>query len=100
MPESPMQFELLEVGDPSIRYQLFRRIKRQWLLQYDEIPLEQTIKKRVMNMIYHNQTTPEELSEVNVLLGETFASAVHQFAKIREVSLSSIDLIKSHSQTI
>ncbi|KPI43773.1 uncharacterized protein AB675_6572 [Cyphellophora attinorum] len=50
------------------------------LVKYDEIPLESTIKKRVMNMIYHNKTTPEELSEVNVLLGETFAAAAIEFA--------------------
>lgn len=47
-------------------------------------------------MILENKTTPEELSEVNVLLGETFASAVKSFCDDTSTRISDIDAIGSH----
>ncbi|KAI1627933.1 Anhydro-N-acetylmuramic acid kinase [Exophiala viscosa] len=70
------------------------------LLRYGETPLDPAIKTRVMKMILRNSTSPEEIAEINVILGEAFARAAQDFLKQNEIDISAVDAIGSHGQTI
>lgn len=94
-----MHFELLKVCSSDFVQQPKEPILTIWL-QYGEVPLPMDVKKRVMQMILLNKTTPEELSEVNVQLGEAFAAAVESFCKTHSIDKSTIDAVSSHGQTI
>lgn len=53
-----------------------------------------------MKMILHNSTSPEEMAEINVILGEAFAMAVEKFTTEHGIDKFSIDVLGSHGQTI
>lgn len=54
-----------------------------------------------MHLIKTNTTSPEEISVVNVRLGEFFASAIKQFAQEQGFSLKDdVDIIAGQGQTI
>lgn len=70
------------------------------LLKYGEIGMDLKLKKRVLNIIYHDKTSASELSEVNIALGEIFAAAASQFCEENGVDIRTVDVIGSHGQTI
>ncbi len=70
------------------------------IIKYDDVELPQTIKKPVFRIIRDNKTTPEELSQINVQLGEVFADSVHEFNRRHGFTMDDIDVVGSHGQTI
>jgi 1,6-anhydro-N-acetylmuramate kinase len=71
------------------------------LLQYDEYPMPQPLKQRVLRLIKENKTTPEEIAIVNIQLGEVVADAVHSFAKSKRFDpAKDVDIIAGQGQTI
>ena len=79
-PESPLKMHLLHSG---------------------EIPFDGQLKDRVMRLIKENTTSPEEISIVNIQLGEFAADAIKRFAKEQNFSLQDdVDIIAGQGQTI
>lgn len=70
------------------------------LLKYGEIPMDLALKKRVLNIICHDRTSASELSEINILLGEIFATAAKNFCEEQGIDIKTVDVIGSHGQTI
>ncbi|KIW15104.1 hypothetical protein PV08_07891 [Exophiala spinifera] len=73
---------------------------RMEILQYDELPVPQWIKKPVLTMLRETKTTPSRMSQLNVQLGIMFGDAVKTFCTKHDIPIESIDLIGSHGQTI
>ena len=65
-------------------------------MQYDEIPVPQRIKGRVLKVLQEFNTTPSAMSQLNVDLGTMFGQAVIDFCDKHAVNRSDIDLIGSH----
>ncbi|KAG9855446.1 UPF0075 family protein, partial [Aureobasidium melanogenum] len=70
------------------------------ILQYDEMPVPQWIKKPILRMLRETNTTPSSMSQLNVQLGKMFGQAVLEFCEKWNIDRSGIDLIGSHGQTI
>jgi 1,6-anhydro-N-acetylmuramate kinase len=58
------------------------------------------MKRRILKMLRDTRTTPSDMSQLNVQLGQMFSEAFHTFCEKHNVQSSSVDLIGSHGQTI
>lgn len=58
------------------------------------------IRERVLRLANGGETTTAEISELNFLLGETFASAAIRACKQWRVPMETVSLIGSHGQTV
>lgn len=71
------------------------------LLHYGEIEFPTQLKQKTMRVIKDNQTSPEEISVLNIRLGEFVASALQQFATEKGFDLQTdVDLIGGQGQTL
>lgn len=71
------------------------------LLAYTEYPMPKKVKSRVMRVIKEKRTTPEEISIINIQLGQVIADAVHYFADRKGIDVKKdVDLIGGQGQTV
>lgn len=71
------------------------------LLAYTEYPMPKSVKTRVMRVIKENRTTPEEISIINIQLGQVIADAVHYFSEQQGFNIKEdVDLIGGQGQTV
>src|SRR3981081_2813005 len=67
------------------------------LLGYAEAPIDETLRQRIHALFSPENSRIDEVCEVNVLLGEAFASAA---ARVLRQAGVHADLVASHGQTV
>ncbi|PON29969.1 anhydro-N-acetylmuramic acid kinase [Trichoderma gamsii] len=68
------------------------------LLKYGETLLDPGIEKRLTDMISDDFNSPEQVAQVNDILGEAFAEAALQFIATNDIDKSTIDIISCRAQ--
>lgn len=69
-------------------------------LAYDTIPFPDGIQDKLLEMAASERCAVDDMCRLNFVLGELFAQAASQIADRSGLSLSDVDLIGSHGQTI
>ena len=68
------------------------------LIGYKTYPFTESTRERVFNLFKPGYATVQDVCEMNIVLGEAFGDAANQL--INDLSLTGVDLIGSHGQTI
>src|SRR5580704_16816686 len=64
------------------------------------IPFPRGVREAILRLANGDATTTAEISQLNFLLGELFASAAREACRRFRVPLAQVSLIGSHGQTI
>lgn len=70
------------------------------LENFAAIPFPRAVQKSILNLAEGHHVTTGEISQLNFLLGETFANAALTACRKFRVAPSRIDVIGSHGQTV
>jgi hypothetical protein len=69
-------------------------------LKYDSVVMPSRIRTAVLSMLQQDVAPPSMLSQMDVEFGQTFANAVHVFAKRHAIAVDDINLIGSGGQLV
>ncbi|MDD5011173.1 MAG: anhydro-N-acetylmuramic acid kinase, partial [Phycisphaerae bacterium] len=70
------------------------------LLAFETFDYSPPLRRNILELGEQNPCRPVDISNLNFIIGETFADAVIKLCRKNRVNLKNIDLIGSHGQTI
>ncbi len=70
------------------------------LLAFQALPYGENVRSRVFNLFQPETSGVDEICQMNFLIGEIFADAVHSVVRHAALDIDEIDLIGSHGQTV
>jgi anhydro-N-acetylmuramic acid kinase len=71
-----------------------------WLLAFDTFAYPAALRRQILGLCRPESARLDDICHYNFVLGEVFADAVIKLCSKSGISLSSIDLIGSHGQTV
>jgi len=74
--------------------------KKAKTLAFDMVPYPAALRKQIFQLFCPQTRRIDNLCHLNFVIGEFFASALVKLARKSDISLSTIDLVGSHGQTI